>query len=130
MTYDCIKVLVNDWVKEKEFNEKPTIKCCVDEFLADERYNDMKKDISELAVGGNLLTDIASGVTKNVAGQIQQDIAEITQILAESGAEIRGASGEVITADEAYSQMPEGGIIQDDGTLLPCHAGNVGAEGC
>jgi hypothetical protein len=92
--------------------------------------NDITKDISELAVGGNLLTDIASGVTQNVAGQIQQDIAEITQILAESGAEIRGASGEAITAEDAYSQMPEGGIIQDDGTLLPCHAGNVGAEGC
>jgi len=108
---------------EKEYKEKVSLEAGVE-------TDDMKKDISELTVGGNLLTDIASGVTKNVAGQIQQDIAEITQILAESGAEIRGASGEVITADEAYSQMPEGGIIQDDGALLPCHAGNVGAEGC
>ena len=88
------------------------------------------KALSELSVGGNLITDIASGVTQDLAGQIKQDIAAVTESLQESGAVIRGATGEVISASEAYNQMPEGGIIQDDGTLLPCHAGNVGAEGC
>ena len=81
-------------------------------------------------MGGNLITDIASGVSQDVAGEIQQSISEITQALQESGAVIKGAAGEVISASEAYEQMPEGGIIQDDGTLLPCHEGNVGAEGC
>ena len=81
-------------------------------------------------MGGNLITDIASGVSQDVTGQIIQDIADVKEALAESGAVIRGASGTTISIEEAYRQMPEGGIIQDDGSLLPCHDGNVGAEGC
>ncbi len=98
--------------------------------LKESMSDDAIKALSELSVGGNLITDIASGVTQDLAGQIKQDIAAVTESLQESGAVIRGATGEVISASEAYNQMPEGGIIQDDGTLLPCHAGNVGAEGC
>ncbi len=98
--------------------------------LKESMSDDAIKALSELSVGGNLITDIASGVTQDLAGQIKQDIAAVTKSLQESGAVIRGATGEVISASEAYNQMPEGGIIQDDGTLLPCHAGNVGAEGC
>ena len=92
--------------------------------------NIITKELSELDVGGNLITDIASGVSQDVTGQIIQDIADVKEALAESGAVIRGASGTTISIEEAYRQMPEGGIIQDDGSLLPCHDGNVGAEGC
>ena len=92
--------------------------------------NIISKELSEMDVGGNLIMDIASGVSQDVTGQIIQDIEDVKEALTESGAVIRGASGETISIEEAHRQMPEGGIIQDDGSLLPCHEGNVGAEGC
>jgi len=51
-------------------------------------------------------------------------------VVLNEGAVIRGASGEVISQSDAYDQMPEGGKINPDGSLEPCHAGNEGAEGC
>lgn len=44
MTYDCVKILVRNWINKQQFNEYPSISNCVKIFLSDKKYNVITND--------------------------------------------------------------------------------------
>ncbi len=88
---------------------------------------DIDIDVEDIATE---TAEAASSAAAEAASEAAAAAQEIADVVLNEGAVIRGASGEVISQSDAYDQMPEGGKINPDGTLEPCHAGNVGAEGC